>query len=304
MQTQERLIAPGLGVVILLSAAMLGVPMVYKLLLGLLGLVAAGTYFAPFRVQVETRIGIAALGLIILLIVSSTAFWLTLLSFGAMAALQFPHRRTLQRNLATVEWLSAVFRNAQARWSGKVAAAVDGEETEAAAGDGASTPPGTAGIAVALPSFVRMNVAGVGGVIAGVIVLGSVFMPWYGFLGSVSGELVGGGSFSLRAGAEEFALPAVRAFFYLLLVLGVLSIVSIGLPRLVAGIIAAAGFVVTLASYLYVSTEVERVTAELRNIGADVTTIPAAGCWIAGFVFLVMLALQLIPAANRFGGKE
>lgn len=38
MQIQERLIVPGLGVVILLRLHILGVPLVYKLLLGLLGL--------------------------------------------------------------------------------------------------------------------------------------------------------------------------------------------------------------------------------------------------------------------------
>ncbi len=54
MQIQERLIVPGLGVVTLLSAFMLDVPLVYKLLLGLLGLAATGTYFAPHAVQVET----------------------------------------------------------------------------------------------------------------------------------------------------------------------------------------------------------------------------------------------------------
>ena len=89
MQVQERLIVPGLGVVILLSAVILGAPLVYKLLLGVLGLAAAGTWFAPRQVQVETRIAISALGLVILLLVISTAFWLTLLSFGAIAALQF-----------------------------------------------------------------------------------------------------------------------------------------------------------------------------------------------------------------------
>ena len=126
-------------------------------------------------------------------------------------------------------------------------------------------------------------------------------MPWYGFLVSVFGELVGGPNLTLRAGAEELELPALSAFFYILLVLGVLSIVSIGLPRLAAGIIAAAGSAVTPASYLYVFAEVEREAAEMRNIGFDALTIPAVGCLIAGLVFLVMLALHLIPAANRSG---
>ena len=60
MQDYERLIVPGLGVVILLSAFLLGVPLIYTLILSLLGAAAVGTYFAPHAVQVETRIAIAA----------------------------------------------------------------------------------------------------------------------------------------------------------------------------------------------------------------------------------------------------
>ncbi len=56
MQVQERLIVPGLGVVILLSVFLMGAPLMYLLLLGLLGLAAVGTYYVPHAVQVETRI--------------------------------------------------------------------------------------------------------------------------------------------------------------------------------------------------------------------------------------------------------
>ena len=114
---------------------------------------------------------------------------------------------------------------------------------------------------------------------------------------------MGGPNLSLRAGAEELGLSAVSAFFYLLLVLGVLSIVSIALPRLVAGIIAAAGFAVTLASYLYVFAQVEREAAATQHRRRRFDH-SRAGCLIAGFVFLVMLVLQLIPAANRSGRKS
>ena len=114
MQDYERFIAPGLGIVIILATFILGVPLVYGVLLGLLGLAAAGSYFAPHRVQVETRMAIAALGLIILLIVSSTAFWLALLSFAAIGALQLPNRNLLQRNPATITWLRTVLRGVQA----------------------------------------------------------------------------------------------------------------------------------------------------------------------------------------------
>ena len=304
MHVRERLIVPGLGVVILLSAFMLGVPLVYKLLLGLLGLAAAGTYFAPHRVQVETRIAIAALGLIILLIVSSTAFWLTLLSFGAIAALQFPHRHKLQRHPATIAWLNTVLRAVQLRRSGRANGGGDaGEATGvvAAAGDGESRPQVQSGVDT-LPEFVRTNVAGIGCLVAGVLVLISVFLPWVDFLASAYGELAGGANLTLRAGAKELDLAALNVFFFILLVLGVLSIVSMGLPRAVAAIIAAVGFVVTLASYFYVFAEVERKVAELSSVGVDVTTLPAAGSLMAGLAFLIVFVLQLIPKANRSRG--
>ena len=265
MHIQERLIVPGLGVVILLSAFILGVPLVYKLLLGLLGLAAAGTYFVPHAVQVETRIAIAALGLVILLIVSSTAFWLALLSFGAIAALQFQHRHTLQSSSATIAWLGTVLKAAQARRAGRTEGAGDGEaEAGAAAGDGGAGPRAPAAMD-ALPGFVRLDVAGVGGLAAGALVLVSVFLPWIGFLASAYGELADGLNLTLRAGAEELDLPALSAFFYILIVLGVLSVASVALPRVAAGLVAAAGFVVSLASYLYVFAEVEREAAELSG---------------------------------------
>lgn len=184
MQDQERFIAPSLGVVIILASFILGVPLIYRVILCLLGLAAAGTYFAPHRVQVETRIAIAALGLLILLIVSSTAFWLALLSFGAIGALQFPHRDALQRNPATIVWLRKGLKDAQARRTGQVGGGSDADEeagVAAAAGDGESRTPSTGGISAALPGFVRMNVAGIGGLVVGVLVLLSVFIPWFGF---------------------------------------------------------------------------------------------------------------------------
>ena len=303
MHIVERLIAPGLGVVIILATIILDVPIVYRVLLGILGLAAAGTYFAPHRVQVETRIVISALGLVILLIVSSTAFWLTLVSFGAIAALQLPHRDTLRRNPATFAWLSTVLKVARARQSGRADGSdpAEGTGVAATAGDGKSRVQMPSVIRT-LPGFVRVNVAGIGGLVAGVLVLMSVFLPWFGFLAAAYGELAGGASVTLWAASGETGLPALRAFFFVLLVLGVFSIVSIGLPRAIAAIIAAVGFVVTLASYFYLFAEVEREAAELRSIGVDVLTLPTVGCIIAGMAFLVMFVLHLIPRANRSRG--
>ena len=306
MQTLERLIVPVLGVMITLAAVTLGAPPVYKLLLGILGLVAAGTYFAPQAVQVETRVFIAATGLIILLMVTSTAFWLALLAFGAIAALQFPHRHALQRNPATIAWLSAVLKAAQARRFGRVEGDGDADEgggAETAAGDGESRSREPSW-AQALPGFVRLNVAGIGSLVAGLVILTSAFLPWVGFLASAYGELAAGTSLTLRAGAEELDLPALHVFFFVLLALSVLSIIAIGLHRAVAAIIAAAGLTLTLASYLYVLGVVEGDAAQLSSIGVGVLTVPSAGSLLAGFAFLAMFILQLIPKANRSRGAR
>ena len=312
MQIQERLIVPGLGVVILLSAFILGVPLVYKLLLGLLGLAAAGTYFAPHEVQVETRTAIAALGLIILLIVSSTAFWLTLLSFGAIAALQFQHRQALQRNPATIAWLSTVLKSAQARRSGRVYGGGNaGEEagSVAAAGDGeGAQAPAQLGVSD-LPAFVRMNPAGVGSAILGVIVLLSLFIPWVIFLVSYDQEVWGGVqeewenmSYTLLAAADTLEMSQPRVLFGILLVLALLSISSIVLPRFVVAIVAVSGFLVTSFSWLYFLGEqlfAKHFFADFAPPGVGAATFPFLGVLLASVCFVVIFLLQLIPGLNR-----
>ncbi len=85
MQVQERLIVPGLGVIILLSSFMLGAPLIYLLLMGLLGLAAVGTYYVPHAVQVETRIGIAALGRVVPIIVGIAGLVVTILAMVYIA---------------------------------------------------------------------------------------------------------------------------------------------------------------------------------------------------------------------------
>ncbi len=310
VHVSERVIVPALGAVILLSSFILGVPLIYQLLLALLGLAAAGTYAAPPRVQVETRIVIAAAGLIILLIVSSTAFWLTLLSFGAIAALQIPHRHTLQRQPATVAWLGTLLDAARERRSVRVDGAAStvapDDETRATTSDGegevaparpASRPPGAPGID--LPGFVRVSAAGVCGPIAGVLVVVGLFMPWVGFLFSGFGETMDGPNLTLRAAASELELPALSGFFGVLLALAAASIVSIALPRVAAAIVAATGLGVTVASYLYVVVEVERGAAELSSMGVSVVAFPLWGALLAGLCFAAMLVLQFLPGANR-----
>ena len=311
MQIQERLIVPGLGIVILLAAFILGVPLVYKLLLGLLGLAATGTYFAPHAVQVETRIAIAALGLVILLIISSTAFWLILLSFGAIAALQIQHRQTLQRSPATIAWLNALWeRRPGAPGSGAAGggAGEEGGAMEAAtAGDGESTqapapPPLDAG---ALPGFVRMNVAGVGSAILGVVTLLSLFMPWVIFTLTYDDELEGT-SYTLLAAADTLDSAVPYVFFGILLVMCLLSVVSVLLPRAVAAIVAVAGLLVTSISWFYfMGSQVfaKAILGDFIPPGVGAATFPFLGVLVASVCFLVIFALQLIPGLNRRRGR-
>ena len=302
MQMQERLIVPGLGVVILLSAFILGVPLVYKLLLMLLGLGAAGTYFVPHAVQVETRILIAVLGLLILLIITSTAFWLTLMAFGAIAALQVQHRHTLQRSPATIEWLNALLQRRS--MAARERAAGGGEE--AADGDGASAPAAEAG---ALPAFVRMNVAGIGSSVLGVLVLLSLFIPWVIFLVTYDQEVWGdvqeewqSMSYTLLAAAGTLENNVPRVLFGILLVLSLPSIASIVLPRAVAAIVAVAGFLVTSFSWLYFFGEqvfAKHFFADFVPPGVGAGTIPYLGALLASFCFFVIFVLQLIPRLNK-----
>ncbi len=304
MQIQERLIVPGLGVIILLAAFILGVPLVYKLLLGLLGLAASATYFAPHAVQVETRIGIAALGLIILLIVSSTAFWLILLSFGAIAALQIQHRHTLQRSLATVAWLNAVLERRS--WARAGEAADGGSEEEAGAvataGDGESVQAPTPSEVGSLPAFVRMNVGGIGGSVFGALSVLGVFMPWVLFLVAYRDESEST-SLTLLAASEELDSILVLAFFGILLVLALLSAASIVLPRAVAGFVAVAGLIVSVVSYLSLFGQLygnyEDALGGSIPSRMDIITLPNLGLLLAVFCFLVIPLLQLIPFLNR-----
>ncbi len=306
MQLQERLIVPGLGVVILLSAFILGVPLVYKLLLMLLGLGAVGTYFVPHVVQVEMRILIAVLGLVILLIITSTAFWLTLMAFGAIAALQVQHRHTLQRSPATIEWLNALL---QRRSMAAREAAGGGEE--AAEGGGSALIAADAGD---LPGFVRMNVAGIGSSVLGAIVLLSLFMPWVIFLVTYDQEVWGGVqeewesmSYSLLAAAGTLENSVPRVLFGILLVLSLSGIASIVLPRAVAAIVAVAGFLVTSFSWLYFFGEqlfAKHFFADFVPPGVGAATLPFLGALLASLCFFVIFVLQLIPRLNKPRSKE
>ena len=117
MPTLERLNISGLSVAILQSAFRIGFRWSYKVILRLLSRRESGLTSWPHGAQVETRIVIVSLGLIIALTVSSTTFWLTLLSFGAITAWQFPQRNALLRPPSTIPGLITLAGRIQARQS-------------------------------------------------------------------------------------------------------------------------------------------------------------------------------------------
>ena len=296
MQAQEQYIVPGLGVVILLGCFILGVPWVYKVVLALLGLAAAGTYFAPHAVQVETRMAIAALGLVILLIVSSTAFWLTLLSFAAIAALQFQHRHTLQRNPATIAWLSSLAGRAKAAAPAPDAAPDAAPPADAGVTPAAApAPQAAAPLGLALPGFVRLDLAGVGGSILGAVAMMSVFLPWLGAMVSAYGETESE-AFTLGEIAED--IGAADTYFVVLVLLALVSILSIVTPRIVGVIVGAVGLIAAASSYVYFYSE---IMEGLRgaSVDVDVLIIPSAGCILACICYLGIAVLPLIPGLNR-----
>ena len=286
MQDHQQFIVPALGLVNLLAAVVLGVGLVYQVLLGLLGIAAIGTYFAPQAVQVESRMVIAAVGLLILLLITSIAFWVTLMAFGAIAALQWPNRNALQRSPATLEWLTTVWAKRKRAPSGPPGAPASD------AAPSPEPPPASA----ALPGFVRGNVAGMGGMIVGVLLLVATFLSWFGFIISVFGEWVVGTSFTLLGVARELEEPALYGFFFVLVGLSMVAVATVILPRFVVAIVAFLGVMVTAVSYLYMMGLVD--AANLRGVSASATVIPSGGALLAFFGYGALLVLQLIPGFN------
>lgn len=232
MQVQERLIVPGLGVIILLSSFMLGAPLIYLLLMGLLGLAAVGTYYVPHAVQVETRIGIAALGLIILIFYfSSLGFWLALLAFGTIGALQIRYRDALQNPPQTIAWLNMVLVR-------RGAAGAAATQTDAGGGGGGAAP------AFVLPAILqgKVSIAGIAAAVLGIIVLLTPAMPWYSF--GFGGESTSYSGWALALGIavdKGTILPFV--FIGVLAALALVSVASVLLPRVVPIIVGIAGLV-------------------------------------------------------------
>ena len=141
MRIKEEYIVPALGALALLSVfgfGTSGVSLIYPVLLGILGLAAVGTFFLPPAVQVEVRIAIAALGLIVLVFYfSSVSFWLALLAFGAIGASQIRHGSVLTMPPHTVAYVKALLEKQGASGAGSGAG---GDGSGEVAQTGAAAP--------------------------------------------------------------------------------------------------------------------------------------------------------------------
>ena len=319
MRELKEFIIPALGVVVLLSIFILGAShysLAYLIILGLLGLAAVGTYFVPPAVQVELRIAIASLGLLVLIFMfSSLGFWLALIGFGAIGALQIRHRGILSTQLHTVEWLKSLKSGqefsgdlpvqaepaegrspgAEATQTGGAPTTVQAEPAEGVGSGAEATQTGGAP-PTAQPrasTGSNINIGAIGAAICGIIILLSAAMPWvvvsadFGIFGSDRGSLSGWEYIQETAQDEDSPVPYAAAGVIALL--AVLGIASIALPRVVPVIAGILG-VVAMAILFFAFSE---ISAEIRGYGANLTM--GIGFWLATLSFLVMAVVQAIP---------
>lgn len=312
MKEQEQFIVPGLGVVALISVLLLGTTyysLAYLALLGLLGAGAIGSYFLPAAVQVEARVAIAALGLLVLVFMfSSLGFWLALLSFGAIGALQIRHRGILRMPPThTLEWLKTL--QAQLGGGGAKAApssASPGDEVAASAQPGEAVPTvASAQPARSAPTGIsgsgimgRAGVGGIGASLLGIIVLLTALMPWFGISYAFLGERETFSSWELiqELKEEDADSPISQWIAVALGALALLATASFVLPRWAPLVVGMAGLAVMIFTFIYV-TFVFRLNEIPPDSGVSATF--GAGFWLATLAFILMAGLQLIPRPNR-----
>ena len=251
MRTQEEYVVPGLGVVLLLAA--IGFATGYGAvwlwaLLGLLALGAIGTYFVPSGVQIELRAGIAALGLLALVIATgSLSFWLALLSLGTIGALQVRHAGALRQGPRhTIEWVKTL-RGQATQGSGQAAqSTAEAAQAPAGAADASSTPAAAeaadaspapvaaaASPASGLQQRLRLNVAGIGSSVLGLFAAVSVFLPWVTVMlvHEASNEAEESFQFALSGAGEQLEASLPMLLLVVLLATGVAGMASVVLPR-------------------------------------------------------------------------
>ena len=195
MRIKEEYIVPVLGVIILLSVfgfATSGLSLIYPVLLGILGLAAVGTFFLPPAVQVEVRIAIAVLGLLILIFYfSSVPFWLALIAFGAIGASQVRHGSVLTMPPHTVAYVKTLLEKQGAEGAGSSGdGSGEAAQTGLASGATGAAAPDSAVQGRAMMTRIRpAHWAAVG---ASVVAFVAQFLQWASVdAGSASQSLAG-----------------------------------------------------------------------------------------------------------------
>lgn len=311
MRTQEEYVVPGLGVVLLLAA--IGFATGYGAvwlwaLLGLLALGTIGTYFVPSGVQIELRAGIAALGLLALVIATgSLSFWLALLSLGTIGALQVRHAGALRQGPRhTIEWVKALRGQAEAGAGQASAPAPAADASSApAATEAADASPAPAAAAASpasgLQQRLRLNLAGIGSSVLGLFAAVSVFLPWVTVMlvHEASNEAEESFQFALGGAGEQLEASLPMLLLVVLLAAGVGGMASVVLPRAAVIIIALVGLVITFFSYIYLFNAFAEEFAELVVFGVATITAPNIGLLLAGLCYLVIVVLQVCEGRRR-----
>ena len=321
MRIQEEYVAPGLGVVILLALLGLDASPIVMVILGILGLAAVGTYLVPHEVQVELRVAIAAIGLLVLLIsFVSLAFWLVLLALGALGALQVRHSAALQLPPRhTVEWFKAALdRSGEVRTAAPATAtattdAGDGGEEGEGAGETAqaAVAPGLATVQGGLGTLAgtigtspaRLTAS----VLSALVVLCIFTLPFVWvivtieFAGQSESESM---SYTFRDAARQLEEEAGSgatgsALFVVLAAVAVVGIASAVLPRALVIIMGIAGMAVTFIDYIYLFVEFYDLSESAPGVSLSVVSLPHVGALFAGGCFLLIAVLQLIPGLSR-----
>ena len=325
MRIQEEYIAPALGVVILLALLGLHASPIVMVILGILGVVAVGTFLLPPLVQVELRVAIAAVGLLVLVFfLGSLAFWLVLLAFGAMGALQVRHSDSLQLPPRhTVEWFKAVLdRSGEARTAAAATAAGEeagGEEGEAAGetAQAASAPaqaaaaPGLAavqgGLSAAAGTIGTSPARLTASVLSALVVLCIFTLPFVWvivtveFAGQSESESM---SYTFRDATQQLeeevgSGAAGNVLFVVLAAVAVVGIASAVLPRALVIIAGLAGMAVTFIDYIYLFAEFYDLSESAPGISLSVVSLPHVGALFAGGCFLLIAVLQLLPGLSK-----
>lgn len=314
MRVEEKYIAPGLGLVILLALLGLDASPIVVVILGILGAGAVGTYLLPHEVQVELRVAIAAIGLLVLVFfLGSLAFWLVLLALGAMGALQVRHSELLKMPPRhTVEWFKAALdRSGGARTAAAATGAGEGGEEDAGAGDTAqaAAAPGLAAMRGGLGTLAGTIGTSPGrlaaSVLAALIVLCIFTLPFVWvvvtieFGGQSESESMG---FTFRQAAQELTENgsggAAEMLFVVLAAVAVVGTASAVLPRTAVIVTGIAGMAVTLIGFVYLFGEFYGFSEQAGGASVSVVTLPHVGSLVAGGCFLLITVLQLIPALS------